>query len=616
MPTVLLRRRRVLAALTMAIALAAGAVVFGAKLRLIHTYGSDVPYMDEWDAEARELFIPRALDQLQPLDFAQPHNEHRVALTRLINYALAVGNGQWDALLEMTINAAIHAGLAVALLLLARRLVGGARLAAIVLVVLALFTLPFDWENTLEGFQSQFYLLAGCALALFWLCLPAALLSPRWWAGWVVGLIGLGTMSSGFVAPATLIGVMVLQAAVRRTWCRRETAAVAALAVLCVAGLLMVTHVSGHDRFKAHNPREWLWAMATALSWPTLRWPLAFLILQAPMAVLIAQRVRRRELRADETVLIALAGWSWLQVTALAYGRANFGMLTSPRYMDMYAIGSVTNAIAFALLLRRGGRRLFWGAAAIAWIALFVFGLRSETRRAYEDFLDGFPRLKASERSHLREFLVAEDPAALRRAPLEELPYPNPDILGRLLDGPGVRALLPLSIRAPVKLAPAAESNGFVRTEADPAGAVARPTWIARRGPARFVSEPLALGRLPLLHLEIAGSVGLSGAVLRLQSPDGSESAAPAPRFGDAWQAMDLPVPSGSPVRLVVDLPPGEHWLAFTDPVELGRASWLTHWLLHRADAWARIAGLMFGAALIALLALDRGREDGPAAAA
>src|ERR1035438_9327464 len=162
-------RMRMLAA---GVALAGGCLAFGAKLVLVHACGSDVPYMDQWDAVGNALLAPRAQGELRAADFLRPHNEHRPVFTRLIDYALAVSNRQWDPLLEMTVNAAIHACLCAALLLFARRLVTGLRYACAALVITLLFVLPFDWENTLQGFQSQFYLLEWGALGTLpgWAC--------------------------------------------------------------------------------------------------------------------------------------------------------------------------------------------------------------------------------------------------------------------------------------------------------------------------------------------------------------------------------------------------------------------------------------------------------------
>ena len=84
-------------------------MIFGARLWLIANYGSPLPILDQWDGEAAMLFKPFLEGTLRFADLFAPHNEHRIVLSRLLALALLRLNGQWDSLVEMTINAAICA---------------------------------------------------------------------------------------------------------------------------------------------------------------------------------------------------------------------------------------------------------------------------------------------------------------------------------------------------------------------------------------------------------------------------------------------------------------------------------------------------------------------------
>ena len=597
--------------LAVGVALAAGCLAFGAKLTLVHAYGSDVPFMDEWDAVGGVLLIPRALGSLHASDFLRPQNEHRIVLTRLVSYALAVWNGQWDPLLEMTVNAVIHAGLCAALLMFARRFARGLRYACVALLLTLLFVLPFDWENTLQGLQSQFYLLEWGALGMFLLCVPSEPLSSRWWGGWLLGAASLGTMSSGFFAAATVLLLMAARGAIDRRFPARSWAAAALLAALCVAGLLSVSHVPGHDALRADSPWTWMAGAAAGLSWPLVGWPVAFLVLQLPMALLMAKCLRERRVSGDEAIVIALAVWAWMHVAALAYGRVKMGMMTSSRYSDLFAVGSAADVLALAMLWRPRSRARAWAPLAVLWIALFALGLRIETRRAHVDFLNDAPRVKSKERLYIRYFLGTGDLAGLQSAPPNELPFPRPDSLGRMLADPAIRAMLPIGIRPAVELEPDAGSVGFAVAPAselalDSGGRV----WVARKGPARFVSQPLSADTLPFLHIAVRGSPDLNASELHLESSADIEPVEAYPLQGDRWHASDVPVMRNSSVRVIVDIPPGDHWFAFGEPVELGRGSWADRWLLRRSGDVAALSGILFGAALAALLALDLCRRE------
>lgn len=597
--------------LVVGFALAAGFLAFSMKLALVHAYGSDVPYWDEWDAIGAELLVPHALGQLHARSFLRPHNEHLLLFTRLIDYSLAVSNGQWDALLEMTVNAVIHAGVCSALLLFARRFVRGARFAAVSIVVTLLFVLAFDRENTLAGFQSQFYLLEWGALGMFLLCVPSAPMSPRWWAGWLVGAASLGTMSSGFMAAATVLLLLAVSAAIDRRLSARVAAAAALLAVLCVAGLLTIYHVPSHDSFRARSPWVWLVGTASALSWPLSGWPPAFVVLQLPVAVLIVKRLRARQVAGDEAVLFALAAWTWMNAAAIAYGRASLGMAESPRYTDVYAIGLVANVLALAILSVRGSRARAWVPLALLWIALFSLGLWDQNRRAYSEVLNGITRVKSQERLHLRSFLATGNLEVLLSAPPGELPYPRADLLGNLLAVPAMRDMLPMSIRPQIELSPEVGSSGFEpASPSEPPLESGGRIWIARRGPARFVSQPLGGGILPFLHIAVCGSPDLDASTLHLESADEIEPDESYPLRTDRWHSSDLPTLRESSMRVVVDIPPGDHWFAFAEPVELGRGSWANRWLLRRSGGLVLISGILFGAAFLALLARDIVRRE------
>ena len=424
--------------LSVGLALAAAGLAFGSKLQLIRAYGSDVPYMDEWDAVGRVLLIPRSLGALHASNFLAPQNEHRIVLSRVIGYLLAVSNRQWDPLLEMTVGAAIHAGFCAALLMFARTLVSGLRFVGVALVTAALFVLPFDWENTLQGIQFQFYLLEWGALGTLVLCVPSAPLSARWWAGILVGAASLGTMASGFIAGASALALLGAGAALGRRVSARVVGGAAVLALLCIAGYLTVAHVPGHERLRAHSIGAWAVAATSALAWPAWDWPPLLLVMQLPIALVAARCARARSTGPGESVLIALALWVWMQTAVIALGRANEGVFRSPRYMDLYSVGSFCNVGALALLWGSGRRNRALGLLAAGWVALFATGLWMRTRDVRSVYLANYPRLKAIERRNVRAFLATGDAAVLRAAGKDELPYPSRPDLEMMLRHPAL----------------------------------------------------------------------------------------------------------------------------------------------------------------------------------
>lgn len=593
------------------VALSAGLLALGSKLALISSCGSDLPYMDEWNAVGTELLVPASRHALGAANFLAPQNEHRVALSRLLSYALLRANGQWDGLLEMAVNAVVHAALLTALVAFARRLLTGASFAAAVVLSVLLFALPFDWENTLQGFQSQFYLLEWTALLALLGLAPSRPLSARWWLGWGAALLGLATMSSGFIAPLAAALVLVLRGLLSRGIGGRHLAALLLLGALCALGLAGVARVPGHEVLHAHTAGEWISAAAHGLSWPELSIPLAFLVLQLPLAALVWRRVREGRLEGDEAVLVGLGLWALLQVAALAYGRANQGMMESPRYSDLYAVGCFANLLSLGILVRPGPSRRAWGLLSVLWLCAFLCGLSTAVSHATGDYLPDFGRLKPLERAHVKAFLATGDRAALSAAPPRELRFPRADALADLLSEPAVRSVLPAGVRPALRTEPESDSAGFTVT-ADPL--TGERTWSASRGPARFVGPAFPVAVLPYVRIAVSGSPDLDDAAVRLEPADTGGDERPAPLPAQGWRVRELPVPSGGSAHLVVELPPGAHALSFTEPVEVGRLSWLAHWTLRRSGALAATGAILLAVALALLLIgeIRRPPADGP----
>ena len=143
------------------------AMLFGIKLWLIGTYGNATPYWDQWDAEAVNLYKPFLEGTLCWTDLFAPHNEHRIFTTRLLALALLTINGIWNPLLQMVVNAALHIVALVLGITLMTRVIGRNHLPALLVFSLILFGVPYAWENTLAGFQSQFYFVLLFSIVVF-----------------------------------------------------------------------------------------------------------------------------------------------------------------------------------------------------------------------------------------------------------------------------------------------------------------------------------------------------------------------------------------------------------------------------------------------------------------
>jgi hypothetical protein len=186
-------------------------LIFGGKLWLLDVAGSDLPVWDQWDAEDEYLIRPWLEHRLDWSILNHAHNEHHLVTSKLFALGLFVINGQWDALVEATANALVHTASALLLLALARRWLHGGWLVLCGALLVLLFTLPFSWENTLFGFQGQFYFLTLLSLGHVWLSLDDTGFAPRWFLGQVLGLFAVVTMASGCLSSAAVLTVLFIR---------------------------------------------------------------------------------------------------------------------------------------------------------------------------------------------------------------------------------------------------------------------------------------------------------------------------------------------------------------------------------------------------------------------
>ncbi|MVS97925.1 hypothetical protein [Devosia marina] len=414
--------------------------ILGAKLTLVDQYGSNVPFWDQWDAEALHLYAPYLNGTLTLSDLFAAHNEHRIFVTRVFNIALLELNGLWFPMLQMVANAVLHV-----LILVVMVAVLGRGLATWMKVALALFTalafaLPFGWENTLAGFQSQFYFVFGFSFFAIALMAGQRAFSRLWWLGFLSLLLASVSMSSGVLAIAALIatGLLQLAAGVRP----RSIFEIVGILLLTLAFLLIyqtVPVVEAHNALRADSVTEFLMSLATVAAWPTRFWLVAAIVINLPITILLVRTLLQRQpLGSHAWVLVGTMAWVALQWVSFAYGRADGA--TSSRYADTLLVGLVVNVAAALHLLNqfRAFERWFaLPAYAVAILASVVtygsdtFGHVSSRGQMYEMQI-----------ANMRVFFATGDVETLRATPAPAIPYPDADRLAMIATDPAIRSVL------------------------------------------------------------------------------------------------------------------------------------------------------------------------------
>ena len=251
------------------------------------------------------------------------------------------------------------------------------------LVVLALlFSLPFSWENTLAGFQSQFYFLLLFSLLSIWG------LGIHTWSSraWLVGACALPlaclSMASGFFAALSILGIHALRLLKERKWpVASDWFTCLFCIIFIVAGWMSRTVVPGHEYLKAESLSGWIRALARCLAWPWYDWRPVALVMQLPVTLLLivylvgSGKRWEEKSRARFELLLGLAFWFFSQAVAVAYARGAQTQPLSPRYMDILALGAAVNFIAALLLAgeaSKSGAKKLPALMATGWAMVFL----------------------------------------------------------------------------------------------------------------------------------------------------------------------------------------------------------------------------------------------------
>lgn len=422
----------------------------GGKLALIHRYGTDQPYADQWAAEG--MFLLRGL-LYYDLDFTQiiaTHSEHRPGLSRLWVLGLIRANGgQWDCFVELVANLLIYGAF---LALFWRRLISLIErqwLAVVAVFMSVLFALPCAYENFLWGFQScfLFMLLAG-SLHIIW-TLESARPGWRWCIAQMVGLLGLFSIAAGAMSSVILVGVAGLEflRGRRNSW---VWATLGVNLLLLGLGLGLLPSALVPEGTRMARLGQAVMGSGFLLSWPYAKiWWCLFL--QAPFVVMLIVAWRRREGEfavADKT-LAALGLWVFGMAFAIGYGRVVTAVNIGVRYYDVLLLGLFIN---FLSMVRLGtglinGRRWLWGLAGLLWLCAVGIGLWGQNKPENLGNLFKFQQDQAIEqRDIIRDFLVTSDPARLQAFADATHRFPHMKYTLMLLRDPKVSALLPPSL--------------------------------------------------------------------------------------------------------------------------------------------------------------------------
>lgn len=590
-------------------------VLLAAKLWLISAYGNDTPYWDQWDAEGNALFSPLLGGQLQLRYLFSAHNEHRILMTRLLAVGLMLLNGQWSPLLEMVVNAMLHvAAIGVGVFLLANAAGRGTGMPLLAASVV-LLCIPFGWENTLSGFQSQFYFVLVFSWLALW-CLGAPAFSKQWLAGIALAVCSYFSLASGVLVLAAAAGTSFLQAA-RDASNRGRWLGIATLLLLFAAGYQLTPTIEGHAALRAHGVRQLLDAFLIGSAWPFTPGEMAPLR-NAPFNILLVLLLVQRTPSMDRRwFIVAMGLWSTLQTAALAYGRGE--TVLASRYLDLHLIGVIVNIAAFGALL--AGRdvvdRRWFGVAGVlgvAWLGCTAYAVGGATFDAeLVKELTGKRVSGLRQQANLDAYLRSGNYAAMEKLAFFDLPYPSAARLAQITADPRLRAILPPELqpcRSPVRVSTGTafqEGGSFSTTPKFHCG-----TWgsygVQGDGATGVLQADFEAPRTAgvgktRLRFAVAGYPMHPGSSVQVIQEGRTQTLSVAKEPGESWAQWTVDVHPGLFTLKATDGDKGS-WLAVSQPIAVGRLDGLLAHTL--ADWWVVLAA---GVVLITV-SLVRIEED------
>lgn len=582
--------------------------LFGAKFRLIQFFGSDVPFGDQWYGELTTTYAPFLDGTFTWQTLFSPHFEHRIVWTRLLDLALLAANGSWDPRLQLVADSFIILTAVAVLLRHVLRALTPLSAAVATGFIALFFGSQMLWENTLWGFQSQFYFLLLFSLVHVLETSAGRPWSPAWWIGNVAGLANLFTMAGGPISAVAALGHL----AWRRWRCREAQPGDLFLAAwnlaLIACGILLLPE-AGIGRHGSPNPGigELFRRICDVLSWPAMDWRFGLLV-WAPALGFLIRCVLTPAKRFGPAWLMPLVLLALGFALSVSYARG--GALAS-RYSDFYCVSVIANLIC--LLTWPVPARWSRLKLALLWVAtLFLIQwLKSGEQAAYLFTLEKDVGHRREEGDSIRQYFRTANPRVLRG----KGSFETQEIaaLEAIRTTPRLQGIMPQSLQLPHPLAAANDDNvrGFSSAGVPeiPGLPPDCPAWGSFRGNAadcRWTSAPLSTHQ-PFVVFYIAGELRPPATQLKLVTADG-RAILPLQnevRATEKWVRLNFQNP-GEPFQVVAADSDASISLAFSAPFELGRFSRLSAKLLRGWDVLLWSGWLLFGIAALVPLVSER----------
>jgi len=603
-------------------------LIFGARLWLIKLAGVAIPHYDEWDVGFSTI-SPWIQGTLSLSSLFSTHGEHPIVLTRLLILLLIQLNGQWDPLLEMTVNAVIYTLTAVIMVFILRNVLGKTLDNWLLLGIAIIGVVPFAWINILWGFQSCWYFLLLFTFPAMWGLLLHDHFTRPWWLGICSGTLACLNLASGFFALVVVVILKSYLMVVNRERSKEHLITLTISTILICLFSISFLLAPKHDTLYSRNLYEFLTALGKFLAWPWVDYPWLSLLVYLPFFTLIAGIVwRNQKPERSELFILAIGIWVITQILAAAFARgAGSGAHPIARYWELISFGILANLLCFYILTQPNFglsvfKRYIWIFANIWGLLIFVgmFDLMVANIPAIQHHQNMSKEYVNFTRTLLRNNYN------LKAVVGYHSPYSFREQLVHFLALPGIRDILPFSLTITPEMISNQNDKTFVEeglfgsyvqdscVEFDRFSKSVRfddnyhcsvhdyQEWVissyGKGNMGRFVSDPIYISQ-PFMEMMVAGYLGESDLSLQLVTDDQKIpiTAKSSKIIEKKWHPIYLKTPA-KPFKIIAIDNRSDLWLAFSAPRGIGVLSFYNSQLLNHGQSIFLFGLLLLGIVL------------------
>ena len=399
------------------------------KIIIIWNYGSNVPFWDQWDAEALNLYKPYEDGVLNWKWLFAPHNEHYIFFSKLLSLFLYWIYDGWYPIYQIYINAFLHSiCILIFYLLIINGTENGKKFAVFCVFSLIIFMVPFGYENLLSGFQSQFYFVTLFGFLAIYFLLEKKEWSFFWFLGLICLLCSFFSLAGGLVF-CLAISVTYLFLFFTENYRSKYLLLFVVFTIIFILEYILTPHIITHDDIKSSNIFSFFAAYNYWSAWP-LKLSFGGVFIYFPSLYYIYKFSKKNVNQSNKKFYLGLIFWGFCQIASIAYSRGEiiFSVDKGSRYLDLISYSIIVNLVIILTIFPLKRQFLFsfiWGSIILTGVLLNFSNVNNQLK------LKGSQSLK--QEANLKCFLKTNNTNCIYNKKWKEIPYPWASKLESLL---------------------------------------------------------------------------------------------------------------------------------------------------------------------------------------